>query len=688
MEGNDCYKYKTVKEFLQRINQPKISTIIEIGVNYGHQTAEMLGYFPDARIVGFEPVPDICEQAQQRFRDRSNVVILPWAVTAEHIYTDDLGTQTHPHEMPLSLFLAQPEFGGGWEGSHRVRPPDYQIDPIKFKQTEIPIQPITLDEAVAFTSKGFNVNQIDFIKTDCEGSECSFLGCADPDTLKRVRFIAGEYHGIERFYKATETLRQTHYVNLIGGGYLGCFFAERKTEGNSLLCKERLPEKIYHHLCNTPLTWNVFDSNWINNKEYHIHGIENKTMACNCNRNRVTPRMRKHMPLNTETSAQLVADHLTNIAMQSPRTYTGRGIITCGGGLKYIPGLWVLIRMLREVHNCQLPIQIWQLGDKETDFEFEKLCKPYGVEFVDALTLDAAKDHPRLNGWELKSFAAINSPYKEILLIDADNVPAQNPEYLFESDEFKSTGCIAWPDFGRLAESRSAWQISGNTYRSEPEWETGQLMMDKQKCWRALCLADWFNRNSNFYFEHWHGDKESFHLAFNRTQTPYTMISKPIRGIEATMIQHDLKGNELFFHRNMGKFSLTDNKNVSGFYRESTCLQWIDELRNNWGDIPELGDVDKEAMKAIQLRKYDYIRINHDARELELLPGGRIGKGQASLENHWHIKDGKLYLVSDTGSITAVLQPATDNDWAGRWIVHEKMPIYLNCTYAPTVSVQ
>ena len=48
---------------------------------------------------------------------------------------------------------------------------------------------------------------------------------------------------------------------------------------------------------------------------------------------------------------------------------------------------------------------------------------------------EVRKIHPvrTLNGWELKPFALLNSPFQEVLLLDADNVPVVDPAFLFET---------------------------------------------------------------------------------------------------------------------------------------------------------------------------------------------------------------------------------------------------------------
>ena len=44
--------------------------------------------------------------------------------------------------------------------------------------------------------------------------------------------------------------------------------------------------------------------------------------------------------------------------------FEGRGIVICGGGAKYFPCVYVLVRLLRHL-GCQLPIEVWHLGAKE-----------------------------------------------------------------------------------------------------------------------------------------------------------------------------------------------------------------------------------------------------------------------------------------------------------------------------------
>lgn len=265
-----------------------------------------------------------------------------------------------------------------------------------------------------------------------------------------------------------------------------------------------------------------------------------------------------------------------------PHRYSGRGIVMCGGGLKYFPPAWVCINMLRKL-GCTLPIQLWHLGDQEMDRKMELLLAPLNVACVDAFA--AAKRFPArcLGGWQVKPFAILHSPFKEVLFLDADNVPVKNPEFLFDSPPFRETGAVFWPDFGQFEKTEIIWKISGLTRPAHPEFESGQIVVDKERCWRALRLALWFNEQSDFYYQHLHGDKETFHLAFEKLGKSYALIQTPIHRLPGTMCQHDFEGNRLFEHRNTDKWNLfLRNKQVPDFWLEDDCRRFVMQLRDRW----------------------------------------------------------------------------------------------------------
>jgi hypothetical protein len=287
-------------------------------------------------------------------------------------------------------------------------------------------------------------------------------------------------------------------------------------------------------------------------------------------------------PLNL-SSAGIACEQFIKTIPIYPDRYDGRGIVICGGGIKYFTNAWVCVNMLRQL-GCTLPIQFWYLGNKEMDSRMKTLVAPLGVECVDAIRVRKKFPVRLLNGWALKPYAILHSPYREVLLLDADNVPVVNPEFLFATPEFHATGAIFWPDFlrGRDKKAIAIWRSFGLQMPNELEFETGQIVLDKQRCWEALCLSVWANENADFFYRHLHGDKETFHLAFRKLKTPYALIQKGIHPLEGTMCQHDFLGRRIFQHRNTAKWDLLFNKRVKGFWFEKQCHGHLAELKRVW----------------------------------------------------------------------------------------------------------
>jgi ADP-heptose:LPS heptosyltransferase len=283
-----------------------------------------------------------------------------------------------------------------------------------------------------------------------------------------------------------------------------------------------------------------------------------------------------------ETARRLADEFLADMAPYPVGRYSGRGIVICGGGRRYFPSAWVCLRMLRHV-GCRLPVELWQLTGSELDERQRALVERLGVRCVDADEVRLRHPPRMLGGWELKSYALAYSAFEEVLLLDADNVSLRDPTYLFDSAGYRDAGAVFWPDYGRLPPDHPIWQICGVEYRDEPEFESGQVLVNKRRCWRPLQLTTHLNDYSDFYYQYVHGDKETFHMAWRITGQDYRMVDVPVATLEGlTMCQHDFEGHRLFQHRHGAKWSLEgQNRRIKGFEAEDLCLGFLAELRDS-----------------------------------------------------------------------------------------------------------
>ncbi len=367
--------------------------------------------------------------------------------------------------------------------------------------------------------------------------------------------------------------------------------------------------------------------------------------------------------------------------------YAGRGIVICAGGERYFTCAWVCVNLLRKL-GCTLPVQFWHLGPNEMTEHMADMVRPLGVTCVDACDVRRRRPVRILNGWELKPYAIIHSPFEEVLSLDADNVPVVNPEFLFGVQPYRKTGAIFWPDFGRLRPSREIFRICNLSCRDEPEFESGQIVLHKRTCWKALQLTMHFNEHSDFYYKHIHGDKETFHLAWRMLDQAFSMPPHGIHRLRNTMCQHDFDGRRIFQHRNLAKWSLDDRKNqtITGFRHEPLCRMYLTLLREMWKcEIhkwrrPRTDREKEQAAEIIATRSFRYCRIGHDDREIELLDDYKVGTGRGGCEEEWTVRTdehGREALeIHGGGALTARLHRSGDL-WAGAWVVHERMPVRL-----------
>lgn len=289
-----------------------------------------------------------------------------------------------------------------------------------------------------------------------------------------------------------------------------------------------------------------------------------------------------------------------------PKHFEGRGVVICAGGSRFFPCAWVLIRMLRHL-GCRLPVELWHLGPQEMTSSMKALLDPYEVRCVDGTAHPEARRFRRLGGWELKVLALAYSRFRHAILLDADNVPVRDPSFLFDSAEYEREGALFWPDNKEMGFRREVLGLLGLRHAGERPLESGQVVVDKQRCWEALQITLWMNHHSEFFYPMTLGDKETFRLGFARAGKSYAM---PRKNPEGKMRQYDFQGRLLFQHRNTDKWTLDRSlRRVPGFRHEARCRAFLDDLRDLWrtelpaapvrGDIPPIASK-RPAGKAIK----------------------------------------------------------------------------------------
>jgi hypothetical protein len=271
------------------------------------------------------------------------------------------------------------------------------------------------------------------------------------------------------------------------------------------------------------------------------------------------------------------------------KRFRGRGAVIAGGGDRYFPSLYVTVRALRHV-GWRLPIQVWYLGrNNEMPALWRKLLAPWDVECVDADKVRRRHPARRLDGWELKVFATLHSPFEEVLFLDADCYPCRDPEFLFDLKDYRRHGAVFWPDL-TIVDGRLKWPAFGVPDPHRPgSVESGQFLLHKRACWRALNLAWFYNDQSDYYYRYCYGDKHTFEVAWTRCGQPYVMWEPVARWQDVAYVHPAPDGATVFVHRCSDKFRFERQQYMTAQHHanpsyypalplERECWEWLTEL--------------------------------------------------------------------------------------------------------------
>ena len=145
----------------------RCKTIVDIGANIGVFTLFAAWKAPQSRIVAAEAEPGNAECARQNIRQNhleNRVTLIPKAIGATN--------------GSLQLFLSTKNSGGNSMFDYAHGAPSVTVPMISLQEL--------------FEQE--KIDTCDYLKLDCEGAEYDILYALPEATMKRVRFMAIEYH--------------------------------------------------------------------------------------------------------------------------------------------------------------------------------------------------------------------------------------------------------------------------------------------------------------------------------------------------------------------------------------------------------------------------------------------------------------------------------------------------------------
>lgn len=149
----------------------QINTVLDIGANIGVISVILAHVYPHAIIHAFEPVKsnfEILKMNTEKYPNiRRHQIALGW------------------RDSICTIFESLDDTNFGGFSFHKEGSKD-RGEIVKVREVN-----------AVFRELGLTA--VDLIKTDCEGAEFDILSALEPAILKKVRWMAGELHGVNDF---------------------------------------------------------------------------------------------------------------------------------------------------------------------------------------------------------------------------------------------------------------------------------------------------------------------------------------------------------------------------------------------------------------------------------------------------------------------------------------------------------
>ena len=128
--------------------------------------------------------------------------------------------------------------------------------------------------------------------------------------------------------------------------------------------------------------------------------------------------------------------------------------------------------------------------------------------------------------YSMKGACMMATELDQVMFIDADNIPARDPTFLFETPAFKETGALFWKDFWKTRPDNHIFDLLEIECKDEYEQESGQIVIQKTfpGVYKALSLAYYFQSKPELYFKLLLGDKDTFRYAWRALNFSYHLV--------------------------------------------------------------------------------------------------------------------------------------------------------------------
>ena len=141
---------------------------------------------------------------------------------------------------------------------------------------------------------------------------------------------------------------------------------------------------------------------------------------------------------------------IPELAQRLPYANGTQGVVVAASGA-LLPVFLVSLKMLRRTGST-LPVEVFMESKERYEKEICEIVLPplNATCMILSEVLEAVPSKLEMSRYQLKALALAFSSFEDVLLLDADNLPLEQPEHLLNSEPFSSKGFVSWPDYVRI----------------------------------------------------------------------------------------------------------------------------------------------------------------------------------------------------------------------------------------------
>jgi len=198
---------------------------------------------------------------------------------------------------------------------------------------------------------------------------------------------------------------------------------------------------------------------------------------------------------------------LADLATKLPFRPGTTGIVTSTGASNF--GQVVTLLLMIRQSGSTLPVQvILELSSPSVNHLCSTALRPLGATcvFPQDAWIGAVRPVPGFQSSQWKALAIIASTFQNVLFLDPNSLPVQNPDPIFAANAqpFSSTGFITWADIWTPTGSPEFYTIVGDmeppALTARASSESGILVIDKARHADTLLLAAYYNHYGPDYY--------------------------------------------------------------------------------------------------------------------------------------------------------------------------------------------